>query len=154
MSFASVVRAPAGLHRQTRAAVPRDLLFRVRRIGYIVLALQFAGFLCWSTLLYRRFSLTPDFAQYHQAWYLIAHGNLDPRDTLGRFPFWQNHAEFMLWPMSLLYWVWPHCVDLLWLQIQPANYRRLVAERGWSHQAFEHWHTAAMADTLLEPPSA
>jgi len=46
------------------------------------------------------------------------------------------------------------CVDLLWLQIQPANYRRLVAERGWSHQAFEHWHTAAMADTLLEPPRA
>ena len=44
MSFASVVRAPAGLHRQARAAVPRDLLFRVRRIGYIVLALQFAGF--------------------------------------------------------------------------------------------------------------
>jgi hypothetical protein len=116
MSFASVVRTPAGLHRQARAAVPRDLLFRVRRIGYIVLALQFAGFLCWSTLLYQRFSLTPDFAQYHQAWYLIAHGNLDPRDTLGRFPFWQNHAEFMLWPMSLLYWVWPHCVDLLWLQ--------------------------------------
>ena len=116
MSFASVVRTPAGLHRQARAAAPRDLLFRVRRIGYIVLALQFAGFLCWSTLLYQRFSLTPDFAQYHQAWYLIAHGNLDPRDTLGRFPFWQNHAEFMLWPMSLLYWVWPHCVDLLWLQ--------------------------------------
>ena len=116
MSIVSVIRAPAGLHRQTRAAVPRDLLFRVRRIGYIVLGLQFAGFLCWSTLLYRRFSLTPDFAQYHQAWYLIAHGNLDPRDTLGRFPFWQNHAEFMLWPLSLLYWVWPHSVDLLWLQ--------------------------------------
>jgi hypothetical protein len=46
------------------------------------------------------------------------------------------------------------CVDLLWLQIQPANYRRLVAERGWSHQAFQHWHTAAIAATLLEPPRA
>jgi len=43
------------------------------------------------------------------------------------------------------------CVDVLWLQIQPANYRRLVAERGWSHQAFEHWHAAAITATLLEP---
>jgi len=41
--------------------------------------------------------------------------------------------------------------DILWLQIQPANYRRLVQERGWSHQAFEHWHAAAMITALLEP---
>ena len=41
--------------------------------------------------------------------------------------------------------------DMLWLQIQPANYRRLVEERGWDHHAFEHWHTAAMIAALLEP---
>ena len=116
MSIASVIRTPAGLHRHARTSGPRDLLFRVRRAGYIVLGLQYVAFLCWSTLLYQRFSLTPDFAQYHQAWYLIAHGNLDPHDTLGRFQFWQNHAEFMMWPFALLYWVWPHCVNLLWLQ--------------------------------------
>jgi hypothetical protein len=85
-------------------------------VGYIVLAVQVVAFLCWSTLLYQRYALTADFAQYHQAWYQIAHGNLDPRDTLGRFWFWQNHSEFMLWPAALLYWIWPHCVDLLWLQ--------------------------------------
>jgi AcrR family transcriptional regulator len=44
--------------------------------------------------------------------------------------------------------------DMLWLQIQPANYRRLVEERGWSHQAFERWHAAAMIATLLEPTGA
>jgi Predicted membrane protein (DUF2079) len=88
----------------------------VRRVGYAMLALQLAGFLAWSTVLYRHFSLTADFAQYHQAWYLIAHGNLNPHDTLGRFQYWQNHAEFMMWPMALLYWVWPHCVALLWMQ--------------------------------------
>jgi AcrR family transcriptional regulator len=43
--------------------------------------------------------------------------------------------------------------DMLWLQIQPANYRRLVEERGWSHRAFEHWH-AAMITALLEPGGA
>lgn len=41
--------------------------------------------------------------------------------------------------------------DILWLQIQPANYRRLVHERGWSHHAFEHWHAATMINALLEP---
>ena len=41
--------------------------------------------------------------------------------------------------------------DMLWLQIQPTNYRRLVQERGWSHPAFERWHAAAMTAALLEP---
>jgi AcrR family transcriptional regulator len=41
--------------------------------------------------------------------------------------------------------------DVLWLQIQPANYRRLAEERGWSHHAFERWHAAAMIAALLEP---
>ena len=41
--------------------------------------------------------------------------------------------------------------DMLWLQIQPTNYRRLVGERGWSHRAFERWHAAAMIAALLEP---
>jgi hypothetical protein len=91
-------------------------LRRVRRIGYAVLGLQLAGFLTWSAILYRHFALTPDFAQYQQAWYLIAHGNLDPYDTVGNFAFWQNHAEFMMWPLALLYWVFPNGVVLLWLQ--------------------------------------
>ncbi len=109
------VRLASAQARHTTFA-QRDVVHRVRYVGYIVLAVQFVAFLCWSTLLYQRYALAADFAQYHQAWYLIAHGNLDPRDTLGRFPFWQNHSEFMLWPAALLYWVWPHCVDLAWLQ--------------------------------------
>jgi AcrR family transcriptional regulator len=44
--------------------------------------------------------------------------------------------------------------DMLWVQIQPANYRRLVGERGWSHRAFERWHAAAMIAALLEPREA
>lgn len=47
--------------------------------------------------------------------------------------------------------VHPVAADILWLQIQPANYRRLVHERGWSHAAFERWHAAAMVTALLEP---
>jgi len=113
MSKVTAPEVPAALQTPPRLRQP---VFRVRRIGYIVLALQLVGFFVWSTILYSHFALTPDFAQYNQAWYLIAHGNLNPHDTLGRFQFWQNHSEFMLWPLALLYWVWPHSVDLLWLQ--------------------------------------
>lgn len=45
-------------------------------------------------------------------------------------------------------------VDVLWLRIQPANYRHLVEERGWSHQGFERWHAAAMIADLVEPAGA
>jgi AcrR family transcriptional regulator len=44
--------------------------------------------------------------------------------------------------------------DMLWVQIQPTNYRRLVEERGWSHHAFERWHAATMIAALLEPRTA
>jgi Predicted membrane protein (DUF2079) len=97
-------------------SVPGASLRRVRRIGLVLLALKFAGFCVWSSLLYHRFALTPDFAQYQQAWYLIAHGQLNPYDTVGNFPFWQNHGEFIMWPLAALYWISPGGVGLLWLQ--------------------------------------
>ena len=62
--------------------VQRDPIFWVRRIGCLVLGLKLAAFIAWSVVLYRHFSLTPDFAQYQQAWYLIAHGDLNPYDTV------------------------------------------------------------------------
>ena len=88
----------------------------VRRIGCSVLAVKFLALCAWSTLLFQRFSLTPDFAQYQQAWYLIAHGHLNPYDTVGNFAFWQNHGEFIMWPLAMLYWVLPDGTGLLWLQ--------------------------------------
>lgn len=98
--------------------VPATPLGRVRQIGYVLLGLQLAGFLVWSTILYQRFALTYDFAQYHQVWYLIAHGNFDPHDSVyGGREFWRNHSEFYMWPMALLYWLWPHGVTLLWAQV-------------------------------------
>ena len=113
MSRVTVAPAPV-----TPAAPPGPggSLRRLRRIGCLVLAAKLAGFAVWSALLYHRFALTPDFAQYQQAWYLIAHGHLNPYDTVGNFTFWQNHAEFLMWPIALLYWVFPSGLTLLWLQ--------------------------------------
>jgi Predicted membrane protein (DUF2079) len=110
--------ATASAQEGAGAPAPAGPLRRVRRIGYAILALQLAFFFAWSTILYRRFSLTLDFAVYHQAWFLIAHGNLDPYNTVVQsgFSFWRDHCEFVMWPLALFYWIWPHDVLLLWLQ--------------------------------------
>jgi Predicted membrane protein (DUF2079) len=107
----SATGAAAGTRPQ-----PGRPLRRVRRIGYAILAVQLLCFCAWSGLLYHRFAVTFDFAVYHQPWYLIAHGDLDPYSSLARLPFWRNDAEFAIWPLAALYWVWPHDVVLLWVQ--------------------------------------
>jgi uncharacterized membrane protein len=114
--------ATGGAHRRAPATpVPdpagsADAVRRVRRIGYAVLGLQLIGFMIWSQLLSSRFALTIDFAEYENAWFLIAHGHLDPLNTVGNGVFWRNHSEFIMWPLALLYWLWPHQVTLLWIQ--------------------------------------
>ena len=85
-------------------------MVRVRRIGYAVLTLQLAVSLAWSSLLYSRFATTFDFSMFQQAWVLIAHGNLDPYNTIKNIYFWQDHTELFMWPIALLYWIWPHGV--------------------------------------------
>ena len=88
----------------------------LRRVGYVILSLQLLGLGAWSALLYHRFALTWDFAVYHQPWYLIAHGDLDPRTSIESMTFWRNDSEFAIWPLAPFYWIWPHDVVLLWLQ--------------------------------------
>jgi Predicted membrane protein (DUF2079) len=113
--IARAVTAPTDAEPKTPP--PSPALRYVRRIGYAILAVQLACFFAWSAILYHRFSLTFDFAIYNQGWYLIAHGNLDPINTLqAGDPFWKDHSEFILWPLALLYWIPPHSVVLLWLQ--------------------------------------
>jgi hypothetical protein len=109
-----VATLPRG--RAHAASRPRRPLPRVRRIGLAVLGLQLIISLAWSTLLFDRFALTFDFTMFHQAWVLIAHGDLNPYNSIKKSFFWQDHSEFLVWPMALLYWVWPHSVVLLWLQ--------------------------------------
>jgi hypothetical protein len=89
----------------------------LRRIGWVALGLQLIGMLAFSTLEYHRFDLTIDFASYSQSWWAIAHGHLDPVDSffVGA-TFWRNNTEFAMWPLALLYYVYPHSVDLLWVQ--------------------------------------
>ncbi len=39
--------------------------------------------------------------------------------------------------------------DVLWLLIEPGQYRRLVTERHWSHRAFTRWQATTMIRLLL-----
>ena len=91
-------------------------LRRVRQVGYAVLAVQLAAMCAWTALLYHRYALTWDFAVYHQPWYLIAHGHLDPWTTVESMPFWRNDSEFGIWALAPLWWIWPHDVMLQWAQ--------------------------------------
>ena len=77
---------------------------------------SFSDFAPGARCSYNRFALTWDFAVYHQPWFLIAHGNLDPRTSVESMSFWRNDSEFAIWPLAMFYWVWPHDVVLLWLQ--------------------------------------
>ncbi|MGP6189348.1 MAG: DUF2079 domain-containing protein [Vulcanimicrobiaceae bacterium] len=47
-------------------------------------------------------SLTWDFATYYQAFWLIAHGDMQPFSSLGHIPFSQIHANFLMWPLAAL----------------------------------------------------
>ncbi len=89
---------------------------RIRAVGFIVLAIQLVLIGAWSNFLVQRFALTFDFSIYHQAWFLIGHGNINPFDTINGYSFWKSHGEFFMWPLSFVTSLWPHAVTLMWMQ--------------------------------------
>jgi hypothetical protein len=91
-------------------------LRRTRTAGFLIIGLGFVAIVFWSDFLARRWALTQDFALYNQAWYLIAHGNLNPYSTVFGVPFIKNDAELFVWPLAALWYVWPHPQTLLWFQ--------------------------------------
>lgn len=91
-------------------------LIGIKRAGLVLIGLEGIALVVWSWIQYRRFSETWDFSIYYQAFWQIAHGHINPYDTLNGFYFWQNHFELLMWPLSLLWWIWPHAVILSWIQ--------------------------------------
>jgi Predicted membrane protein (DUF2079) len=69
-----------------------------------------------SVYQYSRFGLGVDFTTSNQAAFLIAHGHLDPYVTTHRYPYLDDHFGLLLYPIALLYLVYPHGILLLWLQ--------------------------------------
>jgi uncharacterized membrane protein len=155
-SDVSNVKARAGIPPGGDASPP-DLRL-ITRIGYGAIALQFLAMLLWSHVLYQHFALTFDYAQYHQAWYLIAHGDLNPYDSVHGFAFVANDSEFILWPLALL----AHLPggDQLFLALQDLAValagllafrwvRSVVAEQRWPAAIFNPIAAMGLALVLL-----
>jgi hypothetical protein len=112
----------AATDQQGHGAVPPpptdgyQLWRRVRWIGYILLGLQLVGYLAWSVIEYQRYSVTPDFATYYQAWYMAAHGHFGFFTTINFIPYWQNDAEFYPYVLAPLYWIFHTGLTLKWVQ--------------------------------------
>jgi hypothetical protein len=106
---------------------------RVELLALVALGLQLIAMVVFSAVEYHRFALTRDFANYAQAWSAIGHGNLDPRSSIVGVPFWQNNAEFVMWPLALLSHLYPHPVVLLWVQDVAVVLTELVTFR-WISQ--------------------
>lgn len=95
--------------------------YRFDRVGWVGVALllvQGLAMLAWSTVLWQRFALTWDYGLEYQAWWLIAHGHLDPFSTIfqGGSPFWQLHLVLMTWLLAPLGLILPNGPVLLWVQ--------------------------------------
>jgi uncharacterized membrane protein len=108
----------------------------VRFFARALLGAQLVAILAFSTVQYSRFALTRDFATYSQAWWAIAHGHLDPFSTTLGVSFWRNNAEFIMWPLSLLDHLYPHPIDLLWVQDAAVVLTELVVF-GWISKILE-----------------
>ena len=106
----------------------------VWRVSLCLLGVQLVGMLVFTTIQYQRFNLTNDFAGYAQAWTAIAHGHMSPFSSVLTVPFWRNDFELLMWPLALFYWVYPHAVTLLWLQVFAVVGGELVA-LAWARDA-------------------
>ncbi len=84
--------------------------------GIVVLGLWLVGLVVFSTLIYRSFFLSEDFATYNQAWIGIAHGRLNPLDTIYQISFVKADFELIIWPLALVHFVFPQPVVLLYVQ--------------------------------------
>lgn len=93
-----------------------ESLQRVHAYGLLAIVVFFFLLAVWSSVIARRFSLTFDYSFYGQAWYLIAHGHLDPYATTVPAPYWHNAFELVIYPLAPLWYLWPHAVTLLWAQ--------------------------------------
>lgn len=101
-----------------RGDAPSDAsrLSLVRRVGLVVLLVQLIALMIWSAFQYHRFVQSSDFVGYEQAWFLIAHGHLNPWVTDWKKYFFTSHAEVVIWLLAPLWWIWHQGVTLLWVQ--------------------------------------
>ena len=95
---------------------PSQSLRWLRALGAVAFLVQLAVLIVRSQHQYAHFNESIDFAIFHQAWHQIAHGDLNPENTLFGYPYWRGHLEVIMWPLALLWWLHGSGVTLLWIQ--------------------------------------
>jgi len=95
----------------------------LRNIGFAVAIVQAIILIAYSAHIYSHFDLTLDFGVFNQGWTEIAHGHLNPYSTVNPhnyphygYPFLHDHFALIMWPLALLWLVYPHSIDLLVIQ--------------------------------------
>ncbi|MHB8191407.1 MAG: hypothetical protein ACYDHP_13510, partial [Ferrimicrobium sp.] len=78
--------------------------------------LQVVVLVLYSLNKFAHFDLTTDFAIASQASWLIAHGHLNPFNTLYQDRFWQDQFNLIMWPLGLLRVLFPSGLTLLVVQ--------------------------------------
>jgi hypothetical protein len=119
-------------------------------VGWSILTAQLIVILIVSAGEFGHFNLSFDFAIFHQAWYEIAHGNIDPQATFLGTPFWRNESAFIIWLLAPLYYLYPHAIDLLWVQDLAAVGAELVAFL-WLVEALERRHASHGTNVWITP---
>ncbi len=102
-----------------------------------VLTLQLAALIIYSEVQYSRFDLSIDFSSYQQAAYLITRGDLNPYSTPFSYPFLHDHFALLMWPLALIYAIFPHGITLLVLQDLASVIAEAVALL-WVVEIIEH----------------
>ncbi len=105
------VRRP--LIRHSRADIA---LLRSPLLPLAVAVIQWFSFTAAAIWKLSRFNVSSDFGMNNQATFLISHGVLNPFNTIGNDPMWQDQFKLLLWPVGLLRTVLPGSLLLVVLQ--------------------------------------
>ena len=85
-------------------------------LARVLLVGQFLWLAGFSWVEFHRGALTFDYSVFNQGAWLIAHGRFEPYDTVRGLPLWRNNGELILWPLSVLTYLPPEGLWLLWAQ--------------------------------------
>lgn len=128
-------------------------LDRLGRFGVAMLLVQGAAMLWWSTSLWQHFALTYDYSAYHQAWWLIAHGHLNPFSSVFGYSFWRNDLELGIWPLALIGVVFSHGPVMQYAQVGCLITAEIVAwtwmQKSLAHRLSGRGKPLAIAGLLL-----
>src|ERR1700692_2058780 len=78
--------------------------------------LQFLVLLALGVFVWHRLTLGQDFAAYAQAFSSIGTGHLNPTCTVCGYRYIDLHFELIMWPMSILYFVFRTTFVLVFIQ--------------------------------------